>query len=208
VADTAALGHPPAPMDGSDDPWTRVTTPRGLQGDEVISALQKEIRRGHAESAAALVVEMIDTSAEMEQVLWERLMAICVEDIGWGDLQAPVVIDALYRLHERFEVGRSERRLFAIHAARYLSAATKDRSSDEMSWWISREIRSGRVVPSIPDHALDMHTARGRRMGRDARHFFQEGAQVSPELGDRERRYRDRIMGSLGDAPASGGDTD
>ena len=32
----------------------------------------------------------------------------------------------------------------------------------------------------VPDFALDVHTARGREMGRGAEHFYAEGAVVEP----------------------------
>jgi hypothetical protein len=39
-------------MSHSDrDPWVEVKTKSGLQADQVISALQKEIRRGNVENA-------------------------------------------------------------------------------------------------------------------------------------------------------------
>jgi hypothetical protein len=33
----------------------------------------------------------------------------------------------------------------------------------------------------IPDHALDMHTARGRRMGRGKQHFLDEAGRLENE---------------------------
>ncbi len=44
------------------DPWQKVKTYHDLPADEVISALQKEIRRGHTENAARLAYELIQTS--------------------------------------------------------------------------------------------------------------------------------------------------
>jgi sugar/nucleoside kinase (ribokinase family) len=46
------------------DPWVDVKTRHGLAADQVISALQKEIRRGHTETAAMLTYEMATTHAE------------------------------------------------------------------------------------------------------------------------------------------------
>ena len=52
------------------DPWVDVKTYHGLPADQVISALQKEIRRGNTENAVLLAYEMITTSAAMEDYLW------------------------------------------------------------------------------------------------------------------------------------------
>jgi replication-associated recombination protein RarA len=70
-------------------PRVDVKTYHGLPADEVISALQKEIRRGNAENAVLLAYEMMITSPAMEDYLWQRLMVISVEDIGFGEPNAP-----------------------------------------------------------------------------------------------------------------------
>ena len=44
------------------DPWQKCKTISGLDADLVISAVQKEIRRGHEENAATLAYEMLITS--------------------------------------------------------------------------------------------------------------------------------------------------
>ena len=80
------------------DPWVDVKTRHGLPADEVISSLQKEIRRGNTENAALIAYEMATTSPQLEAYLWKRLLVISVEDIGWGDLQAPVLIHTLYQM--------------------------------------------------------------------------------------------------------------
>jgi replication-associated recombination protein RarA len=175
------------------DPWTRVRTLHDLPADEVISALQKEIRRGNEENAALLAIEMASTSRELEQKLWDRLAVIAVEDVGFGDVSAPVLIDSLARLRERFAPGEGDRIVFAVHAARYLSRQRKDRSSDELLNWARRMD----IAPEIPDYAIDMHTARGQAEGRDFEHFLEVGAQVAPELAGRVLRYRERLLAAM-----------
>ena len=176
------------------DPWVKVRTRHDFPADEVISALQKEIRRGNTENAALLAYEMATTSPQMEAYLWRRLLVISIEDVGWGDLQAPVLVHTLYQINESFDRSAGERLLFAVHAVRYLCACPKDRSSDEMTIWIKREVEAGRLLPVIPDYALDMHTARGGQMGRGVRHFLEEGARLFPELSERDTTYRQRIL--------------
>jgi len=175
------------------DPWVSVRTRHDFAGDEVISALQKEIRRGNTENAALLAYEMITTSPELEMKLWHRLIVISVEDIGLGDPQAPILINTLYQMKQTLGARAAEGWLFAVHAVRTLCEAKKDRSSDELALWIKREVEGGRLKASIPDYALDMHTARGQQMGRGFEHFLQEGAQLNPELPDRDLTYRERI---------------
>ena len=176
------------------DPWVDVRTLHGFAADQVISALQKEIRRGHTENAVLLAYEMARTSPALEDYLWQRLLVIAVEDIGFGEPQAPVLVHALYQTVQTFDRSVGERVLFAVHAVRYLCGCPKDRSSDEMLNWVMRAVESGQVRAQIPDYALDMHTAEGRARGRGARHFWMEGTQLAPEYAQRDLTYRQRVL--------------
>lgn len=188
-------------MSQSFDPWTQVRTIHGLAADEVISALQKEIRRGRAENACLLAYEMMATSEALERKLWDRLCVIAVEDVGFGEPSAPALIESLERMAHRFRYGEGDRMLFAIHAVRYLCACQKDRSSDEMLNWLRRAVDEGGLRPEIPDYALDMHTARGQALGRDLRHFLVVGAQVHPEWPLRDRSYLEKLLRQI-EAPS------
>jgi replication-associated recombination protein RarA len=179
------------------DPWVDVKTYNGFQADHVISALQKEIRRGNEENAALLAYEMILTSPALEDYLWHRLQVISVEDIGFGEPLAPVLVQSLFEMNETCDRAVGERKLYAIHAVRYLCACKKDRSSDEMINWINHSSQLGKLLPVIPDYALDMHTAEGQKKGRGRRHFFEVASRIQPEAPDRNRTYLDRIMKML-----------
>ncbi len=184
-------------MTAERDPWVDVKTRNGLPADEVISALQKEIRRGETENAALLAYEMVTTSPELEAFLWRRLLVISIEDIGFGDALAPIVMYNLHQIREILGRGARERILLAVHAVRYLCSRLKDRSSDEMVMWIKREVEEGSLRPTIPDYALDLHTLRGQKLGRDLRHFLEEAARLKPELPDRDLTYRKRLLSTL-----------
>jgi len=179
------------------DPWVDVKTFHGFQADHVISALQKEIRRGITENAALLAYEMIITSPALEDYLWQRLKVISVEDIGFGEPLAPVLIQSLFEMNSACDRAVGERKLYAIHAVRYLCLCKKDRSSDEMINWINHASKLGDVLPVIPEYALDMHTAEGQKKGRGRRHFFEEASRTIPEVSDRDRTYLERLMKML-----------
>ncbi|MEP7294024.1 MAG: AAA family ATPase [Chloroflexota bacterium] len=175
------------------DPWTLVRTLHDFPADEVISALQKEIRRGNTENAALLAYEMLTTSAELEAFLWARLQVISVEDIGFGSVQAPVLVETLYQMHQRLPRPRGDRYLYAIHAVRFLCACEKERGSDDLLNWIKRS----ETLPTIPDYAIDMHTRRGQELGRDYAHFLNEASKVQPELPNRDTTYLDRLKAMI-----------
>ncbi len=179
------------------DPWVDVKTYHGFPADHVISALQKEVRRGHTENAALLAYEMILTSPAMEEYLWYRLKVISVEDVGFGDPMAPVLVQSLYEMTSACDHSVGERKLYAVHAVRYLCACQKDRSSDEMVNWIIHSMEDGSVMPEIPDYALDMHTAEGQKKGRGRRFFFEEASRIEPELPGRDKTYLEHIIKML-----------
>ncbi|NLK14281.1 MAG: AAA family ATPase [Spirochaetales bacterium] len=175
------------------DPWQQCKTRSGLAADEVISALQKEIRRNNVDNAALLAYEMLLTSKELEDFLWLRLQVISVEDVGFGNLQAPILINTLNQLRRNLPLGSSDRNLFAIHAVRCLCSSPKDRSSDEMLNWIKKSYASDSLRPNIPPYALDKHTLRGQQEGKNDLDFYNEGARVSPELEGRDTTYLQRL---------------
>lgn len=175
------------------DPWADVVTLNGLAADELVSTLQKSIRRGLVENAILAARELVLTSSELEQFMWARLAVIAVEDVGFGDIDMPQRIDTLYRNHARFIAGGGDRFLFAVHAIRLLCAARKDRTSDDMAAWARHALDSG-MLPEIPDYALDMHTRRGQQMGRDGVHFLEEASRVSNEIDGRDLTYHERLL--------------
>jgi replication-associated recombination protein RarA len=179
------------------DPWQRTTTENGFPADEVISALQKSIRRGLTENAVLLGWEMFVTSPELEAKMWARLQVISVEDVGFGNIDAPILIDTLFRMHERIQRPEHDRFLFAAHAIRVLASGKKDRTTDDMVNWAKHAVAFGERLPEIPDFAVDMHTGRGESMGRDYRYFMEVASQVSPEIEGRDTKYREWILAAL-----------
>jgi len=177
------------------DPWAQVTTRNGIEGDLVISALQKSIRRGLAEQAVRFAYEMYITSEQFEDKLWRRLLAISAEDVGFGDLSAPVLINTLNQIRKEFPYKDGDRPLFFVHAVRYLAAAPKDRTSDNLKNIVKLDALYGRV-PEVPDYALDKHTVRGRAMGRDFKHFLEEGSKLENEI-EVDENYRSRLLDML-----------
>ena len=162
------------------DPWARTKTRNGLNGDEVISALQKSIRRGKERDACEFAYEMYITSPQFEEKLWRRLLAISVEDIGMGNTNAPIFIHSLNQMRKEFQYNEADRAMFFVHAIRYLCQSEKDRSSDLLKNIVIKNFAMG-YVPETPDIAFDKHTTRGKKMGRGSEHFLNEASIVIPQ---------------------------
>lgn len=173
------------------DPWAKITTRNGYAGDEVISALQKSIRRGLEEQACMFAYELYISSPQLEEKLWRRLLTISVEDIGMGNPMAAIVVNNLYQMSRQFEYADGDRPIYFIHAIRYMCESEKDRSSDLLKNICIKSYAMGKF-PEIPDYALDKHTQRGQAMGRDSFHFLNEASQVIPQKeidNDYKERY-------------------
>lgn len=65
-------------------------------------------------------------------------------------------------------------KLFLVHAVLELASARKSRMVDNLLAIVYNDEKRH----EIPDYALDMHTFRGKKMGRGLEHFFDEGAKL------------------------------
>lgn len=162
------------------DPWARMRTRNDLAADEVISSLQKSIRRGKEREACEFAYEMYITSPQMEEKLWRRLLAISVEDVGMGNPQMAVIVQSLNTMRKEFLYAEPDRAMFFIHAIRLMCESMKDRSSDLLKNIIIKNFAMG-YVPEIPDIALDKHTLRGQELGRGSEHFLKVASKVFPQ---------------------------
>lgn len=174
------------------DPWSNTKTKHGLDADLVISALQKCIRRGDEATAMRMAYELYVTSTFHEEKMWNRLLVISIEDIGFGDPMASVIVKNLNDLRKEFAYGDGDRSIFFLYAIRYLCKCKKERSTDHIKNIIMRESEKGQV-PEIPDYAIDMHTIKGRAMGRDVFYFLDEASKVIPQWEGYDDSYRQQL---------------
>ncbi len=183
------------PVHHSEDPWTRVNSKRGYAADELISALQKSIRRGDTQLALLIGREMFESSADLEEMMWARLNVISCEDTGDGSWFEPVLINNLYGMHKRLDRSFGDRWLFATHAIRFLSERLKDRSSDEYANMTMHLMNSSDHPFEIPAYALDVHTRRGQEMGSSVSDFWNDGggSSLANERPGRDTTLRDEI---------------
>lgn len=175
------------------DPWSNTLTKNGIEADLVISAMQKCIRRGEEEKALRMAYELYITSNFHEEKMWNRLLVISVEDIGFGDVTAPNFVYTMNQLRKEFPYGDGDRPIFFMHAIRYMCKCKKERSTDQIKNIIMKEFDKGYKV-EIPDYAMDMHTIKGREMGRDVFYFLNEASKVEPLWEEYDDCYRQQLI--------------
>jgi replication-associated recombination protein RarA len=141
---------------------------------ECSSALQKSIRRGEVDTAMYFAVEL-DLS-NYGEYLWRRLRAIASEDIGMANPALPAMLAGLYESWSDFAAREQKTdRLFLGHAILALCTSPKSRAVDnfQITHYATHD-----QVREVPEWAFDMHTHRGKAMGRGVDHFFDSSAQV------------------------------
>lgn len=156
-------------------------TAGGYPLDEVMSVLQKSIRRGEEQTALFFAQEL---ESRFPASLWRRLIVCSHEDIGLAD---PDVIHFVALCEVQYwQMQTKHDKIFSlpvINAVLRLCRAPKSREAD---YWYSIMYQSDEVKLEVPDWALDKHTERGRRMGRGVDHFYDEGAVLNPSADYRD----------------------
>jgi replication-associated recombination protein RarA len=171
---------------GENDPkrppmtFSQMRTPGGYLCGEVASALQKAIRRGNEREALFWASEL--ELAGYGGYVWKRLRIIASEDVGLADTEAVIAVRALYDnwLEAKKAKHEDAMPLFLAHAVLLLVRAAKSGIAVHavMAFWMGDRKAMGM---EIPDHALDMHTVRGRRMGRGKQHFLDDAGRLEGE---------------------------
>ena len=151
----------------------------------VVSAMQKCIRRGMERQAMEFAVEMLHTSKAFCTMVTNRLEIISHEDIDTQ--QQPHIVPFVATACEqarRFYKGPENPAVSRVaigNAIRMMCRAFKSREGDHFQAACGQNAILHGYVPEIPDFAIDMHTLKGKRMGRGLEHFLTEGAKLVPE---------------------------
>lgn len=164
----------------------QILTMKGYDMFEVVSAFQKSIRRGIEEDAMFWGVELYNSG--FIPYAWQRMIIITTEDVGLATPNAPAVIQALkqqfdslyYDKNGKKKYDRKQQcRLPFVQAILYLVHCPKSRHTDwALNYWFDSHLFD-EYDKKIPDYALDIHTRRGKIMGKTIVDFFEEGSVVN-----------------------------
>jgi replication-associated recombination protein RarA len=138
------------------------------QWDEVVSSLQKMIRRGKEYEACFWAYVLVQSG--FGAYLWRRLSIICCEDIGNGDPTASILVSSLTtsweRLQKHNKLPSLDKFLLFVQAILYMCRTKKSREDDSLVNLIDGNWKNNKRL-EIPTIALDSHTGRGReKFGR------------------------------------------
>lgn len=164
-----------------------IQTVSGYSLDEVVSALQKAIRRGDERQAVYWAVE-IDKSG-YGNYAWKRLKIISAEDVSINEVGISTEIWALFSMWQELSKKKDHNApLFLIKGTILLCRAKKNRMVCDAT---VLHYETAELVErlEIPDYALDQHTVRGKRMQRGVKHFLESSAKLENEDTTIENPY-------------------
>ena len=149
---------------------------------EVASCLQKAIRRGDADMAGFMAMELLVSG--YDNYLWKRFFTISAEDC-YGILTQE--IEALWTGHKLVNDKKDITcRMFAAKAVIILCLAKKSRDSDHLANFvydrnatlsdedITKYMSDLPKYVQMPGYVYDCHTMKGRKMGKTKKDFFKE----------------------------------
>ena len=158
-------------------PFHRRTT-RGYDLGDVISALQKTIRRGEARLAGYFALELAESG--FEAYAWRRLLTISRDcHVITQEVKALCDSAALVR-----KTRRTPERIFLAKAVVLLCEAPKSRDADHLTNLVFdrrhidetallAELTAARAERAeLPAYAFDCHTAEGKRRGKTKTDFL------------------------------------
>ncbi|MHB8974287.1 MAG: AAA family ATPase [Pirellulaceae bacterium] len=151
-------------------------TINGYDPFEVISAIQKCIRRGLEREAMLWCLEMAHTSKAYYSWMLGRLQVIAHEDVGLANLAAVQFVLATAAVAKEMHEKQGWRIMFG-NCVRALARSQKSREGDHFVWVTLDQWETLAPGP-IPDAALDQHTRRGKSLGRGITHFLEEGTKL------------------------------
>ncbi len=155
-------------------------TVSGCDFFEASSAMQKAIRRADAKVAGYFALELWHSG--YRDYVWKRLFTISAEDC-YGLITSE--IEALWQGHELVNnrAKSPKGRIFVSKAVILLCEVRKSRDADhlqnliydrkevDVQKWID-DVRKEPIL--IPDYTYDVHTRKGKMMGRTKAEFFKE----------------------------------
>lgn len=165
----------------------QMRTKGGYDFYEVASLLQKSLRRGEIELAARAANEMFPSHTNY---VWNRLMTVSAEDCD-GIITGEIV--ALYDGWAKVNDAKSAKdkgRIFIAKAILILATAKHSRDADSLNILISdrypEDVFAAEVETTealigiasddfqIPEWVYDVHTRRGKQMGKTKAQFLTE----------------------------------
>jgi len=188
----------------TSSPRERPVTKNGYPLDETISAMHKEVRLGNEEMA---VFWALESSTIAPGYTWKRVVIQVSEDVGIAD---PEAVRTVIALAGGWEFCKWLSRWFVdpealVHAVIVMCRAKKSSEVDDLKTLVQLRVKNG-WRPEVPEYAVDVHTARGKKMGKkDWKDWYEFRKQwLGGKGGEYMEILRKEFPDYVGDTPEEG----
>jgi replication-associated recombination protein RarA len=200
-------------LEGNDEMSPMQLTSHKLSALGCLSAMQKMIRRAEEREAMRFAVELLHTSKAYTSMVCKRLQVISHEDID--TLACPWIVpyvatactQALMWYEPNVEkLGKT--RMCVGNSIRLMCRAPKSREGDHFAASVGWASILENYRPEIPEWTFDMHTRRGKQLGRGRDYFREVSTVLVPPAG--KDAYEDEAyrLWKLYDRRKQGGDNE
>lgn len=161
----------------------KMITKNGYDYYAAMSAFQKSIRRCIEDETVFWGIELYESGFTGH--LWNRIFIIAHEDIGLAEDNFTSKIISLKQAHDYLEKHRPQKvskKLVMLQTFILLANAKKSRYTDlaYSVYWAQHDKKAKQNGGHpIPDYAYDMHTRKGKAMGRGLDHFYESSALIN-----------------------------
>lgn len=155
-----------------------IKTRKGYDFFQVASAFQKSIRRCDEMQSTFWGIELYESG--YQTYAWKRMIIMASEDVGLGN---PLVIVQIMALKQSYDylAEKKERslpeRLPFMQAILLLTRCKKSRYVDHAITYYWQKHKD--INLEMPDYAYDMHTRKGKAMGRGLKYFYEESVKTN-----------------------------
>jgi len=162
----------------------------------VLSCLQKAIRRAEERLAMQCAIELLESSRNYSTMVLNRLVIIMHEDLDV--VSRPDIISAVELTVQRIDQLRrdpdkaSKCRMLIGTLIRLMCRAPKSREGDHFHVAVGRPVING-CPPELPEWVFDKHTREGRRQGRGLDHFRESSCLLIPAPAEKDE-YEDEAF--------------
>lgn len=153
-------------------------SPRGHNGYELLSALQKFIRRSMEEEALYCFYEL--EAMGCYHIAKNRLLVTVYEDVGLANEPLVNSINLhIHRMDDMYKKNNGGWRLVLGFIILSACRGNKSRITDQFVCTVAAKMIDGFYVDfNEHDFVYDMHTLKGKQLKRGAQHFYDEGSKI------------------------------
>lgn len=180
----------------------RKPTPNGFSPYELISALQKFVRRSMEEEALYVFYEL--EAGGLYHIAKNRLAIIVYEDCG---IENPELLNSIPfhidQMDKWYKAKNGAWRLVLGNIILQACRGKKTRIADHFVSAVAFKRVNGYVLDLDQyDFVFDKHTLKGKKMGRGTKHFFEEAIKIEENTNTND--YIQDELDNIDDAYANG----